>query len=312
MTENRRIDDLWFSTDGLVLKAENNIFRVTKSILAARSSVFRDMVAFPQPPGDEAEIIDGCPVVHLHDSAADVEVFLRAIFDSSYFMPPPEPVELHVLLGILRLSHKYDVHYLFLRALKHLGVRFVPTAVDQVRLTRERDHIQYPDDQSPCTCLTSIILAAKAVGALWLLPFAYYEVSSYAKQFITPALAQGADRDTVNACFAAQIDLSRGTSAAAAFLSVPSDGECSDPQSCNAVRFRQLALYFDDTSMEWDVDPLGGTFIAQGFCSHCLHLGKEHQCAVLAKFWDQLPGIYHLPPWPELHTMRDVVMGETA
>ncbi|KAJ6475997.1 hypothetical protein C8R47DRAFT_985513, partial [Mycena vitilis] len=188
----------------LVLKAENNIFRVTKSILAARSSVFRDMVAFPQPPGDEAEIIDGCPVVQLHDFAADVDVFLRAIFDSSYFMPPPEPVELHVLLGILRLSHKYDVRYLLLRAIKHLGVRFLPTAVDQVRLSRQCDHIQYPDDnQSPCTGLTSIIIAATAVGALWLLPFAYYEASIYTKRVVTSALGEGADGDTINACLAA-------------------------------------------------------------------------------------------------------------
>jgi len=83
MAEDKRVEDLWFSSD-VVLRAEKSIFHVSKSILAARSSVFRDMVAFPQPPTGETEMIDGCPVVSLHDSAADVEVFLRAIFDSRY------------------------------------------------------------------------------------------------------------------------------------------------------------------------------------------------------------------------------------
>lgn len=88
-----RVDDLWFSNDTLVIKAQKKVFRVTKSILAARSSVFRDMVAFPQPTSDQTNVVDGSPVVTLHDAAADVEVFLRAIFDSrcvsdlSYFPP---------------------------------------------------------------------------------------------------------------------------------------------------------------------------------------------------------------------------------
>jgi hypothetical protein len=79
-----RVDDLWFSDDTLVIKAENRIFRVSKSILAARSSVFSDMVAFPQPVGDDVPVIDGRPVVTLYDTGAEVEVFLRAIFDSRH------------------------------------------------------------------------------------------------------------------------------------------------------------------------------------------------------------------------------------
>jgi hypothetical protein len=39
------------------------------------------MLAFPQPP--DSELIDGCPVVRLHDSERDTTFFLRAIFDSS-------------------------------------------------------------------------------------------------------------------------------------------------------------------------------------------------------------------------------------
>ncbi|KAJ7112971.1 hypothetical protein C8R44DRAFT_631359, partial [Mycena epipterygia] len=115
-----RVDDLWFPKDTIVIRSENKIFQISRAVLAARSTVFRDMIAFPQPTTDDTEQIDGSPVVLMHDPACDVEVFLRAIYDSSYFMPAPAPIELWVVLAILRLSHKYDIQYLHRRALHHL------------------------------------------------------------------------------------------------------------------------------------------------------------------------------------------------
>ncbi|KAJ7120698.1 hypothetical protein C8R43DRAFT_1241548 [Mycena crocata] len=117
---------LWFSNDALiVLRAEDRVFRVQKAILAARSPVFQAMFEFPQPIADGDEITEGSPVVRLHDSADQVEPFLRAIFDSSYFMPPPAKIEFFAVLGILRLAHKYDVNYLFKRAVHHLETGWV-------------------------------------------------------------------------------------------------------------------------------------------------------------------------------------------
>jgi hypothetical protein len=46
------------------------------------------MLSFPQPgssPGaEDIEGIEGIPIVEVHDMAAEVEPFLRAIFDSRY------------------------------------------------------------------------------------------------------------------------------------------------------------------------------------------------------------------------------------
>ncbi|KAJ7910560.1 hypothetical protein B0H13DRAFT_1876666 [Mycena leptocephala] len=53
---------VWFPTDNLVIRAGNKIFRVSGAILAARSSVFSDKIAFPQPASGYIEQIDGCPV----------------------------------------------------------------------------------------------------------------------------------------------------------------------------------------------------------------------------------------------------------
>ncbi|KAJ6502751.1 hypothetical protein C8R47DRAFT_969582 [Mycena vitilis] len=105
----RQVEGLWFSNDTLVLRAENSIFRVSKSMLAARSTVFESMIEFPPSTADGDQMMDGSPVVRLHDCASEVEAFLRAIFDSSYFMPRPAEVDFHVVLGILRLSHNLQV-----------------------------------------------------------------------------------------------------------------------------------------------------------------------------------------------------------
>ncbi|KAJ7257166.1 hypothetical protein B0H12DRAFT_1015546 [Mycena haematopus] len=74
-----RVPALWFPDGNLVLSAGSVLFRVFKGILAARSPVFADMLAFPQP--EDAETLDGCPVLRLDDSAADTMYFLKAIFD---------------------------------------------------------------------------------------------------------------------------------------------------------------------------------------------------------------------------------------
>ncbi|KAJ7182424.1 hypothetical protein C8R43DRAFT_1054358 [Mycena crocata] len=142
-----RVEELWFSNDTLVIKAENMEFCVSKSLLAARSPVFSDMVTFPQPANDEAtseDMVDGSPVVRLHDSGPAVRALLKALFDSSYFMPPPAPVELQVVLDILRLSHKYDAQYLHDRALQHLAVRYGPSSVNTYRAPQHEDDIIHP------------------------------------------------------------------------------------------------------------------------------------------------------------------------
>ncbi|KAJ7825280.1 hypothetical protein B0H14DRAFT_2369046 [Mycena olivaceomarginata] len=114
-----RVEELWFSDSGLVVQAEQSLFRVSGAVLAARSPIFKDMLSFTQPP--DAETIDGCPVVKLPDLATDITCFFRAIFDSS---PTPAEVDFVDVLSILRCSDKYEVKYLRRRALVHLSHDF--------------------------------------------------------------------------------------------------------------------------------------------------------------------------------------------
>ncbi|KAJ7879311.1 hypothetical protein B0H14DRAFT_2341588 [Mycena olivaceomarginata] len=76
----------------------------------------RQHAALPQPPeSEEGETIRGVPVVNIHDDPAELEFFLKAMFDSDFFMPPPAQTTLATVLGVLRLTHKYDMQFLCCR-----------------------------------------------------------------------------------------------------------------------------------------------------------------------------------------------------
>lgn len=72
--------ELWFDDGNLVLQAGNTQFRIHRGIICASSTVFKEMFGLPQlVPGDE--VVEGCPVVHLSDSAVELQHALKAIYD---------------------------------------------------------------------------------------------------------------------------------------------------------------------------------------------------------------------------------------
>jgi hypothetical protein len=81
-------------------------------------------------------------------------------------MPAPAQLQLSIVLEIFQLSHKYDVPYLYKRALD--------------------DHLIY-EDSTPAYSL-SVINAALEVGELWLLPFAYQCAATFSAKQLLPFL----------------------------------------------------------------------------------------------------------------------------
>jgi hypothetical protein len=79
-TERIQPSQVWFEDGNIIIEAGDTLHRVSRSILAARSAVFKDMFSIPQPPDAETKL--GCPFVHLADSSNNLCFFLRAIFDS--------------------------------------------------------------------------------------------------------------------------------------------------------------------------------------------------------------------------------------
>ncbi|KAJ7221392.1 hypothetical protein GGX14DRAFT_388571 [Mycena pura] len=158
-----RVQELWFSDGTIVLQAGNSQFRVYQGILAARSPVFKDMLSVPQPEPEDTTLIEGC----------------HTTFD--------------IVVGCLRLSHKYDVGYLRRRALVHLssGFRMTLAAMDaafdaQFDSGRSESESKSPPLLKTCswvlphTATFSIraIHLVREVGALWLLPHAFFELST--------------------------------------------------------------------------------------------------------------------------------------
>ena len=80
-TEKQLIHDdvYWFPDGSIVLVAQNRAFRVYHGILMMQSPIFRDLLSLPQP--HHAAKVEGCPVVHLEDSAADVQELVHFLFD---------------------------------------------------------------------------------------------------------------------------------------------------------------------------------------------------------------------------------------
>ncbi|KAK7013107.1 BTB domain-containing protein [Favolaschia claudopus] len=315
-TAPERVDYLWFPDADLVLRAENSMFRVSSGILAARSSVFRDMTTLPQPMPLEDETVDGCIVVRLHDSAAEAKCFLRAIFDSSFFMPPPSTVLLTTVIGVMRLAHKYHIPYLFRRALSHLDVLY-PTTLSEFQTStspfpfRKHHHI-IPDAES-----VSLVRAVSEVGALWLLPAAYYSwinelpPSSDAFNNLQP--------DELRLCWAAQLQCIRAVGMSYRFLRNLPTVSCSSNDQCIDVICRAQdsldrwsELQNGDSAL--DLDPLGpGVFSYmndQQLCPNCETIGRRLFSEAQKQVWEQLPGMFTLPTWEQLIKMRQKVLME--
>ncbi|KAJ7500466.1 hypothetical protein B0H11DRAFT_782991 [Mycena galericulata] len=317
-----RVEELWFPAGSLVFQAENALFRVSSGILAARSPVFKDMLAFPQPP--DAEAIDGCPVVRLHDSAADVTCFLKAIFDFSFFEPYPAVTDLSTVVSAVRLSNKYSVDYLRRRALVHLSSRFDTTLSEHD--SDERNSLRLSDRNSGQWKLSAIVLAiqtSREVDALWIIPSAFYIL----------ATADDEQIQTVMNCFVyeehaaklspgdqilfiqASLQICRSVHHITRFLHPPSTiPACSGGNECPKARLEAISAFQRRLERNpWcSADPLG---VCESFgvmkrlkttcCSTCYESLTEAHAAARQALWDELPEMCGLPPWEELEKMKE-------
>ncbi|KAJ7890381.1 hypothetical protein B0H13DRAFT_2531208 [Mycena leptocephala] len=306
----KQTNGLWFPDDTpVILRAEDRIFCVSKSILAARSTVFQSMFEFPQPATNGEDMMDGRPVVRLHDRAAEVESFLRAIFDSNYFMPPPAEIDFHAVLGILRLSHKYDVPYLFRRAILHLETVY-PTEVDRVH-SASCNSVNYKNG------VVSLDLGAipilQEVGATWLLPFAFYSVGTYSAQRLFAAGDRWNDLlvDNKQTCLLlAGIQL-RATIKINLFLAEKST--CPSAQSCHSAKLGQFRDHLARPEA-MDQHPFAAwgqkrwSSLEKQLCQLCFSEARAEYNLAEAQIWEQLPANCGLEGWHLLKEQRRVAM----
>ncbi|KAJ7225241.1 hypothetical protein B0H12DRAFT_1193319 [Mycena haematopus] len=324
-----RIPELWFEDGNIVLEAGNTQFRVYRGILAARSTVFQDMLSFPRPP--DSELIDGCPMVRLSDSGRDVTVFLRAIFDSSFFMPFPTQTTFDIIKGCLRLGNKYRVDYLSRRALIHLSATYDTTLhswdqdVFHIFEGELEKRTWEPPDQT--VCMISAIQLIREVDALWLLPDAFYRLSVFFEEIRSHIIILGGTYENEQICISPDdqtaflngpgLQTQSTSTDILRFLShSPDIPGCTTSVACYRARLAAIdrcrKAIRDSPSSPLTI---WGPSSWQGFetvCPACLEtMEKTHQDD-RQDLWDKLPEIYGLPSWEELEKMKVIAIGSSS
>ncbi|KZP23547.1 hypothetical protein FIBSPDRAFT_952058 [Athelia psychrophila] len=102
--------------------AEGTQFKVYQGLLAMQSAIFGDMFAIP-PPSTGQDQVEGCPLVHLSDTSADLAFVLEAIFLRKW-VATGEPMPIEVVAAFLRLGNKYEIEALRAEAPKRLLFEF--------------------------------------------------------------------------------------------------------------------------------------------------------------------------------------------
>ncbi|KAJ6631913.1 hypothetical protein B0H10DRAFT_1771180 [Mycena sp. CBHHK59/15] len=300
----KRVPELWFKDGNLVLCAGHSMFRVYGGLLADRSPIFDDMLEIPQP--QDAELVDGCPVVHLPDNENDLEFFLNALIDYEFFLPFPTPTDFDTLSGILRLATKYLVEPLRKRALAHLSSAF-PLILNDYRSSpswsiADEEYIR-------------VILLARELSIDWILPVALYRRCDCItpEQFLNGVHHDNTRLELTTAdktVYLLENPRLRGhtTSAVLNFLwDPPVIPGCKSELSCSQSRtstrqgfetwrnsgYLPLTIWGES---DWD---------GLGVCKSCLSAMKVVHAIVLQKFWDGLPERFGFPGWADLQEMRD-------
>ncbi|KAJ7142128.1 hypothetical protein C8R43DRAFT_1131111 [Mycena crocata] len=323
-SEPQRVPGLWFEDGNIVIQAGNSQFRVFRGILAGQSSVFRDMLSFPQPA--DSEIVDGCSLVRLPDSQIDVTVFLKAIFEPRFFMPFPAPTNFDTVIGCL-LSDKYEVDYLRSRSLVHLSSRYLTqlSGLDDAD-QRNASVLKIPSWSLPVSWVHRIVVIqlARELGCPWILPFAFYSLST-----VFPDLGSVVFYDVVHNGVSVSlspqdqqvflqghhIQCRRAVTDILAFLLDPSDIQgCSNPDECPGIRLEAYrdTLYRPESvpssplniwnSRDW-------IQLKENICATCLVTLMETHQEAREDFWEELPEMYGLPPWSDLEDARTTVIG---
>ncbi|KAF7314940.1 BTB domain-containing protein [Mycena indigotica] len=314
-----RIPALWFQDGNIVIRTQNTLCKVHCSILSLRSGVFQDMLAFPQATGG-VETMDECPLVDLTDEPDD---------------GPSKKVDLLPLLGILRLSHKYDVEKLHRRALEHFdhGMfyssyhAFLKTPDSDLGPLAQQHTITVPDSipaiasSSPCIRVIptlsnspiALLLAIKAitsVQAQCLLPVAYYWLCIMPIQDLLAVPEDILPRAKLHWILQKRKVLA--VKRAKILENINQFGwkaDCEQVEQCASARMELLSHHIRQNARGDDVCLLHAVTVVDfgrqaGLCASCLK-GVNALCSEAFHWeWATLPALFDLPDWEVLNQDR--------
>ncbi|KAK7035677.1 BTB domain-containing protein [Favolaschia claudopus] len=311
---------LWFSSDVVVLRAESRLFRIFVAILKEKSSVFADMFAFPQPSqaSGDVETVDGVPVVTVYDDPVQLEIFLKAIFDSEFLLSLSIQTHLSEFLSILRLSHKYDVPFLRRLTLSQLESLFPTTLTQYDARAPPIFGVNKAPSPSSLPTLFSVVQTLTEVDAPWLLPVLYYDICRLDLDKIISSSAWLTLSDAQRRPF-----LMGSQNQARQMFNVIEfsflakgqyDPQCKDWKTCNKNRLqlahamsrRTLPLVLTSPLDVWSPVFWEAVETAQDpLCKPCVTEARNLHALARQTFWNGLPGLYDLADWHELEELRN-------
>ncbi|KAJ6589885.1 hypothetical protein DFH09DRAFT_218192 [Mycena vulgaris] len=302
--------EVWYNDGSIVLQADNTQFRVHWGVLAQHSSFFRDMQGLPQPPDQPSA--DGCPIVELSDSVADVEHLLKALYDSTPLFK--EPLPLPVVAALIRLGRKYDFRNLLDTAVECLTVENPMTLQEyDARILHNHNRsiptppriAQYPG------VLFDIITLARENDILTVLPSAYYR-ALLAHDWTS--LFDGIPRGDGTRAILPPIDqrafiLGRERILHAQCANGNTFGwlrswssrvGCSNPIPCTAWRDKICDMFLTLPRLWAIPDAATMRTWRVWLCPSCARHVEKSLSEGRIRMWEALPGIFDLPPWNEL------------
>ncbi|KAF7967492.1 hypothetical protein HWV62_34059 [Athelia sp. TMB] len=300
--------DVWLEDGNIVLQAEGTQFKVYRGILALNSPIFDDMFSMPQPvAGPETQTVEGCPVVQLMDSAADVKIVLQALCQRRY-VALKAPLPINVIAAFLRMGHKYDIDVIRDEALQRLYYESPTTLEDWVNLDAWSMIVRSPRVNAQIANLAREhnLLSVLAI-ALHSCTIEIMGASGSVKNFEqNNATHKELTPENERACFLAYPRLLRlqgGTTLQWCNFSQEYFPGCISPFTCPAARKNIIVGFlfpvpkeygFDEWQEEWEED----------MCVHCITAGKEYYKAGCHAFWNGLPTAFGLPTWHEIKKER--------
>ncbi|KAK7064946.1 BTB domain-containing protein [Favolaschia claudopus] len=292
-----RAEGLYFEDCGLIIQAENTLFRISREYLASQSPVFRDMLSLPPP--QTADMMDGCPFVQLPDKAEDVTVFLKALMFSDFFEPHPAPTTFAILTGVLRMSHKYDINHLRKRALVHISANF-PITLEQFSVREKSGWYM----ELTANDLAMLSVLARELSFEWILPSAFYDMCAFGSKS-TILRGPNSIEDKIQLMSACRSFDRMAVTDMLDFLwpdQDPVDG-CISFKHCSKAKIqcRRMAETWRRTAQ---VGPLGiwepSDFDGLHVCDACLANSKAQYQTAQQAFWGTLPETFGLPNWIEV------------
>ncbi|KDQ59530.1 hypothetical protein JAAARDRAFT_33106 [Jaapia argillacea MUCL 33604] len=293
-----RSPDVWYDDGNLIVIAESTMFKVYMGRLSQSSSIFCDMFCVSTSSGGDH--IDGCPAVHLPDSAEDVTHMLRAIHDWQYY-PQSEIQSFSAVRAFLRLGKKYDIPFLWNEASRRLRAELPASLPEFDGIPEGWVHVDLLE-----TPWGDTINLARETGLISILPCVFLFCCTR-NDFM-----EWVDDDDGDLSSEDQVRCYRGRDRMSSYYLKstfgwllkddphPEDSYCRNGST--RCRMSKLKLFFSRaTNLEliccvgswrdsWGV----------GLCSECLESGEKSFADSRVECWSKLPSFFDLPPWEEL------------